>query len=224
MVNKSDCKKVLVISPRDIFYQGLVNILSSSKTKFCFEWAKDNIYLVNEINNDLAVDLFIVDCRFPSDDVFKILELIKSGANEPNVLCILKELNKDEEIEFLRMGVKGVLLETSDKELFRKSIECILKGQMWMRREILEHFVANVLSSDSSFNGFSENNLSKLSSREIEILTLVANNLTNKEIADKLYITEKTVKNYLTQVYKKLYIKKRSEVHTKVKPLIANSK
>lgn len=210
--------KIIIVSTREIFYQGLLHILGNDKYKI--EWIKDSISLVNEFNSSDSNTLFIVENLYVKMDHNNMLYFLRDRLSERNFLCVVPELDKKVEFEYLRIGVKGILSVSDNTEKIKKAIKCLLNGEMWMRREILEEFIRSVIRVKSYSERIDDSNLTQLKQREIEILTLVAKNYSNKQIADNLFLTEKTVKNYLTKIYKKLKISSRSEVHTKIKPLI----
>lgn len=217
----NDDKKISIVSSREIFFHGIKDILESYRN-YGFEWIQDSIGFINEINSSGASkNFFILDCQCPETYKLNILNILKDRINEHNILCVVPKISRELEFEYLQFGVKGIIEESETSENYLKAVDCLLSGHMWIRRDVMEEFINSVLTVKSYSKATNENHLSELTKREIDILSLVAKNYSNSDIADNLFITEKTVKNYLTKIYKKLNIHSRREVKTKIKPLIS---
>ncbi len=174
--------------------------------------------LINFLNKS-DISLFIVDCTGKHQDYLEVITVIKGKILSANILSIIEDQNPNTELKLLSIGTRGIITEKIGINLFNKAVLEVLKGNMWIRRKILELFVEKTLYFEEFCVELFENRFSQLSAKEIEILRLASVGLTNTEIAISFFLTEKTVKNYLTRIYKKLHIRGRSEINTKVKPL-----
>lgn len=209
---------VFVITPHKIIYNGIINTLNLETIKLNFIWVEDYLCLLNFLLNS-EISLFIIDCTGEHQDYIEVITVIKGKIPSANIMSIIEDQNPDAELKLLSIGVKGIITEKVGINLFNKAVLEVLKGNMWIRRKILEMFVEKTLYFEEICVRLFENRFSRLSSKEIEILRLASLGLTNSEIAISLFLTEKTVKNYLTRIYKKLHIRGRSEINTKVKPI-----
>jgi DNA-binding NarL/FixJ family response regulator len=96
-------------------------------------------------------------------------------------------------------GLGGILPKESDSRLFRKAIKKLHEGELWIDRQTLKEV----------FNSKQESQKVQLTKKEKEILECICNGLTNKEIANKLYICEQTVKSHCNHLFKKFGVKSR---------------
>lgn len=98
----------------------------------------------------------------------------------------------------------GVLPSDTNLHMLKKAITTVLKGELWIARTLMNKLVHQTSQGKEI--------LKTLTSREKEIIREVSNGLTNKEIAEKLYITEQTVKSHLNRIYRKLNITNRTQL------------
>jgi DNA-binding NarL/FixJ family response regulator len=112
-------------------------------------------------------------------------------------------------VRAMRLGARGIVLKQSASDLLVKSIHRVHAGEIWLDNRITtEVLKAFTKSSD----GGPKRDKPLLSSRETEIVKLVAGGLRNKEIGEKLFISEQTVKNHLHNIFDKLGVSDRLEL------------
>ncbi len=122
--------------------------------------------------------------------------------------CLLIDTNCGREnlvMAILKKKVSGVLLNGSGVELLEKAVRAVSNGEIWIDK----HTFKSILSGVNSLSG---DKMSALSGREREIVGLIGRGFRNKEIAQKLNISEPTVKSHLTRVFQKLNVRSRSEL------------
>ena len=123
------------------------------------------------------------------------------------IILALFNLNQNSGVEKVALGkgIKGFFYKTSDLKILLKGIESILKGQLWIPRDIL---------SECALNSFKQKRIfikkqTSLTQREIEILNMIGMGASNEEIADKMCIALNTVKTHLYKIYRKINVKNR---------------
>jgi len=126
------------------------------------------------------------------------------------VVMLLDASERTSVIEAFRAGARGVFCRTEPFRLLGKCIQCVHQGQVWASSEEL-HFVLEALSKPALAN-LQINGRALLSAREMDVVRCVAEGLTNREIAQRLKLTEHTVKNYLFRIFDKLGVSSRVEV------------
>lgn len=127
----------------------------------------------------------------------------------PYIFLALFNLDYDTgfEIEAIRYGIKGFLYMHDSLELYMKGIQSMLKGELWVSRELLTECIMEEMKPSAPFALHGGNNSTNLlSRREIEILGMVAVGAKNSEIANKLCISPHTVKTHLYNIYKKIHV------------------
>jgi len=140
----------------------------------------------------------------------KILALVKKNKSAKVVLLIDSNYSENLLINGIRSGIRGYVHKDIESSELIKSVKAVYEGELWAERKLMGKVV------DGSTYPTKEVNLKgqiyDLTETEIKIIKLVLTGMTNKEIADELYISEKTVKFHLYKVLKKLTLKNRSEL------------
>ncbi|NIT13324.1 MAG: response regulator [Candidatus Dadabacteria bacterium] len=159
-----------------------------------------------------SVDIFVVEFELPGFEVSKIKNLI----NKNSSIKILVLLNKDYEDEILvkiiRAGASGYVLKGSDSTHLRKAVRGVCNNELWVERRILSRVVKDLINENKADTEKIDNTIVELTEAESKIVKLVLQGLSNKKIADHLYLSEKTVKFHLYKTFKKLKVKNRSEL------------
>jgi two-component system, NarL family, nitrate/nitrite response regulator NarL len=200
--------RVLVADDHAIFRDGLRKLLNSD----------DNITIVGEAHNGtecikqlskLKPDVLLLDLRMPDKDGLAVLKEVNFD-NLPTRVVVLTAAEDDSDVvRAMRLGARGIVLKQSATDLLVQSIHRVHAGEIWlddrMTAELMKAF------SHSSESGLrSERPL--LTDREKEIVQHVAQGFRNKEIAEKLFISEQTVKNHLHNIFDKLGVSDRLEL------------
>jgi DNA-binding NarL/FixJ family response regulator len=136
------------------------------------------------------------------------LALLFPGARP---VMINSELNRDEKIELVTRGVKGFLSKEARTEDMKKAFKAILAGEIWISRRITEGVLNELIQQQSALNYTKPGNRFHLSKRESEILQAIASGLSNYEIGEKLFISEKTVKAHIHHIFKKMGVRNRTQ-------------
>ena len=141
---------------------------------------------------------------------FDLVREIRSQAADMRVIVLLDASERTAVIEAFRAGAQGVFCRTEPFRLLSKCIQCVHQGQVWASSTEFQ-FVIDALAKPPLAD-FHANGGSLLSAREIDVVRCVAEGLTNREIAQRLKLTEHTVKNYLFRIFDKLGVSSRVEV------------
>jgi DNA-binding NarL/FixJ family response regulator len=135
---------------------------------------------------------------------------IRSQAPATRVIVLLDASDRAAVIEAFRAGAQGVFCRTEPFRLLAKCIQCVYQGQVWASSGELQ-YVIDALARPT-FAKLQHNGKSLLSARETDVVRCLAEGLTNREIAQRLKLTEHTVKNYLFRIFDKLGVSSRVEV------------
>jgi DNA-binding NarL/FixJ family response regulator len=161
----------------------------------------------------LQPDLVLMDIQMPVMDGKAATRIIRERFPSIKVL-VLTTFDDDQNIaEAMRAGAKGYLLKDMPSEELAQAIRFVHKGYTQMGPGLLEKMLAKVPASTSANQEKApQQNLSALTNREQDVLRLIGIGATNREIAEKLYISEGTVKTHVTHLFNRLNLKNRSQL------------
>lgn len=200
--------RILLADDHPIFRDGLRKLLTSD----------DNLTIVGEASNGqeciqllakLKPDILLLDLRMPDKDGLAVLEEINFETMPTRVIILTATEDDRDVIRAMRLGARGVVLKQSATDLLVKSIHKVYSGEIWLD----QHMTAEVMKAFAkSSEAGPRREKPLLSDREKEIVQLVAQGFRNKEIGEKLFISEQTVKNHLHNIFDKLGVSDRLEL------------
>ena len=192
--------KVIIADDSDFVRDGMKIILDVDD-EFDVLGSASNGREAIEIAEKENPDVFLMDIQMPEmDGIEATKEIVSRGLGK---VLILTTFDDDDLVrDALAAGAKGYLIKNHTPEHLKQMIKSVYFGTGVMEENILESLTEQSLAqgADTAASGFDE---SVYSPRELEIIKAVAEGLSNKEIAEKLFISEGTVKNYITNILSK---------------------
>lgn len=159
-----------------------------------------------ELLDENRTDVLLLDINMPLMNGLQVLQYIREKRLKLKVLI----LTIHNEVEYLmravELGVDGYVLKDSDSSVLKKAIFCVNRGESFIQPELTP-----ILKVKLEEKGNQTNDDDALTKREIEVLKLLAEGLFNKEIAYMLAISEKTVKNHVSNIFKKINVSDRTQ-------------
>ncbi len=211
--------KILIVDDQSLFREALKTLLNS-ESEFEIVGDASNGEEALRMVLQYAPDVVLMDLRMPVMDGVEATRRIVQ-MNKNNKVIILTTFDDDENVfEGLRAGAVGYLLKDVSSEKLTEAIRAASQGQYFLVPSI----TAKVVSEFSRISKPAPKNVETflpdpLSPREIEIIRLVATGASNKEIAEKLVISEGTVKNHLSSILSKMSVRDRMQAVLKAKEL-----
>lgn len=198
--------KVLIVDDDALIRDGL-KVLLELEEDFEVVGTASNGQEAYEQCQKLRPDLVLMDIRMPVMDGVLSTKKIKSLA--PDIKIVILTTFKDDEYikDAVQSGAEGYILKNQSSDSIIESLRAVSKGNIVFEKE-----VAGSLSSMLKHNKKSALDQFELTAREFEILRLVADGLSNKEIADQLYLSEGTTRNYVTGLLEKLQLRDRTQL------------
>jgi two-component system nitrate/nitrite response regulator NarL len=166
-----------------------------------------------EALNAAPFHVALVSSAFPEDPLggFQLMRQIQTSHPNVALVAMLDAMDRDVVIEAFRSGARGVFCRVDSFPVLCKCIHCVHQGQVWASSEEL-HYVLDALAQPAPLESVSLSGSRPLSKREEEIARLVAEGLSNREISQRLDLSEHTIKNYLFRVFEKLGVSTRVEL------------
>lgn len=160
-----------------------------------------DIELMKQMEDDGRPLILLIDIQaYSFEEIFKHV-LMHIGQDNRFSLSLFN-LNKSSGLEkkVISWKIKGFFYKTDSIEHFLKGMKCLLKGELWISRDILSECLYENIEAKQSL--IREKN--DLTNREIEILSYIRLGMTNEEISEKMFISMNTVKTHIYNVYKKI--------------------
>ena len=205
--------RVLVADDHPIVREGLRRLLA----------LEDDIEIVGEVGDgegvlamveQLAPDIVLLDLRMPGMDGLSALQKMQKGSKQTKTIVLTASEDKNEFVQAMKLGCSGIVLKQTASDLIAKSIRKVHAGEIWLDSHttaaVMRQFAAPQEAMPHS--GVRTRDRSPLSQREREIVALVAQGYKNKEMAEKMFISEQTVKNHLHNIFDKLGVSDRLEL------------
>jgi len=146
-----------------------------------------------------------------SNDGFRIVREIQEIQPKLSIVVLLDSPERNQVVEAFRSGAKGVFCRADSFESLCKCVQCVYQGQVWANSLELQ-FVLDALVEPEPMESRGLLNSRPLSKREEEIARLVAEGLSNRQISQRLGLSEHTIKNYLFRIFEKLGVATRVEL------------
>ena len=206
--------RILLADNHPIFRDGLKHLLSLEK----------DFVVVGDVGHGDDVlpaveqyrpDVVLLDLKMPGTHGLAVLQKMQTAGIAAKVIVLTASEDKNEFVQAMKLGTCGIVLKQSPTDLLFKSIRKVHAGEIWLDTHttaaVLRQFSANDDYGSLPTNGRTRER-APLSQREREIVGLVAQGFKNKEMAEKMFISEQTVKNHLHNIFDKLGVSDRLEL------------
>ena len=197
--------RVLVVDDQTLFRTGLTSLLSEDERVEVVGQAVDGADAVKQAAK-VKPDVVLMDIKMPNIDGIEATRQITEMAPGTKVLILTTFETDSQVIQALKAGASGYVLKDSSAAAIISSIVAVMSGERVMASAVANR-VLEMLTGTATPKEFYDG----LTNREIEILKLLANGMANKQIAYRLKISEKTVRNHVSNMYEKLGIYDRSQ-------------
>ena len=209
--------RVMIADDHPIIREGLRKLLSLEADIDVVGEAADGREVLDKVG-DLQPDVILLDLRMPNLDGFGALQTLKHINCKARVIVLTASEDKNEFVQAMKLGCSGIVLKQTSADLIVKSIRKVHSGEIWLdsltTAAVMRQFAT---PQEQALHAAGApvppgRERSPLSNREREIVGLVAQGYKNKEMAEKMFISEQTVKNHLHNIFDKLGVSDRLEL------------
>ena len=208
MTNDRSIIKLLVADDHAIFREGLRKLLEVAGDISIVGEASNGVECLKKLMK-LRPDVLLLDLRMPEKDGLGVLEEINSESLLTRTIVLTAAEDDRDIIRAMRLGARGIVLKQSASDVLVKSIRKVHEGEIWLDNRITAEVI-------HAFKKLAESGQrrekSLLSDREMEIVQLVAQGFRNREIGERLFISEQTVKNHIHNIFDKIGVSDRLEL------------
>ncbi|WP_269226978.1 response regulator [Flavobacterium eburneipallidum] len=196
--------KLIIADDHELFRNGLAELLRKHDDIKIVKSVGDGIEFMELINSLFEADIVLLDITMPKMDGFQVLKELKTLNSDIKPIVISMHNDGNYIAKCAKMGAFGYLLKNTDEAELILAIRSVYNGKKYFSAEISEKMI-NFMSTQS----ISEN---VLSNKETEVLGLIAKGLTTKEIAEKLFVSSRTIETHRANILKKLEVKNTAEL------------
>lgn len=196
--------RIVLADPHPLILAGLQYILEREDDCHIVACCRDGEQTLQAVRQH-GPDILILDFRLPGKDGWSVLRDLNRESFPGRIVLLTTALDVDEALQAFRHGVHGVVLKEMADQLLVPCIRKVHAGERWVERRSISSAIDKLLQREAG-----EQELAKhLTPREREIVDWVVRGLNNRDIADKLAISEGTVKIHIHHIYKKLQVQNR---------------
>ncbi len=189
---------VMIVDDHKMIREGLKRILEFDGEVQVIEEADNGQDCLNKLKN-VKPDIILLDINMPVMNGIETLQALKKKRKKYKVLMLTVHNEVEYLIKAVDIGIDGYLLKDSDSNELKRAINSVNNGEKFIQPSLIPILNSKLIARD-----LDKEKLEKLSNREIEVLKLVSVGMFNKEIGKKLDISERTVKNHMSNIFKKI--------------------
>jgi DNA-binding NarL/FixJ family response regulator len=197
--------RLMIADDHSMIREGLKQLLELDDNLKVVAEAADGIEALKKLD-DYNVDVLLLDINMPNMNGLETLKHIRINNFDIKVLILTIHNEIDYLMKAVDIGCDGYVLKDSDSNLLRKAIYTVYEGEKFVQPSLTPMLNASLASRANI-----DDKLNELTRREIEVLKLIAEGLFNKEIASRLEISERTVKNHVSNIFKKIEVSDRTQ-------------
>lgn len=197
--------KVMLTDDHALMREGIKHLLEFDGSIEVIEEASDGIECLQKLEK-IHPDILLLDINMPEMNGIEVLEELKKREDPLKVLILTVHSEVEYLVKAVDIGANGYILKDSGSSELKQAIDVIMSGESYIQPSLLPALNSRLINRDVD-----QDKLQTLTKRELEILTQVAGGMFNKEIAVNLNISERTVKNHISNIFRKIDVSDRTQ-------------
>jgi len=197
--------RVMITDDHSLIREGLKQLLEFDGSIEVVGEASNGVECLDKLN-ECNPEVLLLDINMPEKNGIEVLKQMKTDQSQVKVLILTVHNEMDYLMKAVDIGVDGYILKDSESSELKKAIRAVRDGENYIQPSLIPAMNSQLLNRDTD-----KDKLSSLTNRELEVLVQVANGMFNKEIATNLNISERTVKNHISNIFKKIDVSDRTQ-------------
>ncbi len=186
--------------------EGLKQLLELDGTMKVIAEANDGEECLNLLNKKIHPDILLLDINMPKKNGIEVLEYIKQNKIPVKVLILTVHNEVEYLLKAVDIGIDGYLLKDSSYDELKEAIDVIISGNTYIQPSLLP-----ALNESMEDYALDKEKIEWLTKRELDVLRLISKGCSNKKISDELTISERTVKNHISHIFRKIDVEDRTQ-------------
>ena len=197
--------KVMLVDDHVLIREGIRNLLEFDGNIEVIEQAGDGFECLEKLQY-VNPDIILLDINMPKMNGIEVLEELKAKENPVKVIILTVHSEVEYLVKAIDIGANGYILKDSESSELKQAINDIINGGSYIQPSLIPTLNSRLINRD-----IDKEKLKTLTKREVEILAQVASGMFNKEIAVNLDISERTVKNHISNIFKRIDVSDRTQ-------------
>ena len=197
--------KVMLADDHILMREGIRQLLEFDGSIEVISEANDGEECLDRLQT-FKPQVLLLDINMPKKNGIEVLEEIKRDGTDIKVLILTVHTEIEYLIKAIDIGVDGFILKDSESAELKRAIVALVNGEKYIQPKLIPALNKRLIAKDVD-----KDRIASLTNRELEVLIQVANGLFNKEIATTLNISERTVKNHISNIFKKIDVSDRTQ-------------
>lgn len=197
--------KIMITDDHSMIREGLKNLLELDGDIEVIAEAEDGMECLDKLES-IHPDVLLLDINMPKMNGLEVLKKLKGKRSKIKVLVLTVHNETEYLMKAVDIGINGYVLKDSESSELKKAIFAIYEGETYIQPSLIPALNSKMIEKDKD-----EVKIDNLTRRELEVLKLLAIGMYNKEVAEKLDISERTVKNHVSNIFKKIEVTDRTQ-------------
>ena len=206
MSKVKDKIEIIIADDHMMIREGLKQLLELDGTIKVIAEANDGEECLNLLNKKIHPNILLLDINMPKKNGIEVLEYIKQNKIPVKVLILTVHNEVEYLLKAVDIGIDGYLLKDSSYDELKEAIDVIISGNTYIQPSLLP-----ALNESMEDYALDKEKIEWLTKRELDVLRLISKGCSNKKISDELTISERTVKNHISHIFRKIDVQDRTQ-------------
>lgn len=206
MSKVKDKIEIIIADDHMMIREGLKQLLELDGTMKVIAEANDGEECLNLLNKKIHPDILLLDINMPKKNGIEVLEYIKQNKIPVKVLILTVHNEVEYLLKAVDIGIDGYLLKDSSYDELKEAIDVVISGNTYIQPSLLP-----ALNESMEDYALDKEKIECLTKRELDVLRLISEGCSNKKISDELTSSERTVKNHISHIFRKIDVEDRTQ-------------